>query len=70
MFGLGGKSDGLPYPIPGTYDVHQVSDVTRLLDAVEHGEPQAAEELLPLVYQELRSLAAYRMAHPTICWML
>jgi len=46
----------------GTYDAHQVSDVTRILDAVERGEPQAAEELLPLVYEELRRLAAARMA--------
>lgn len=40
-----------------------MSDVTRLLDAVERGEPQAAEELLPLVYEELRHLAAARMAN-------
>ena len=36
--------------------------MTRLLDAVERGEPQAAEELLPLVYEELRRLAAHKMA--------
>ena len=40
-----------------------MSDVTRLLDAVERGEPQAAEELLPLVYEELRRLAAAKMAN-------
>ena len=39
-----------------------MSEVTRLLDAVDRGEPQAAEELLPLVYQELRRLAAAKMA--------
>jgi len=39
-----------------------VSDVTRILDRVQLGDPQAAEELLPLVYGELRSLAARRMA--------
>jgi len=39
-----------------------MSDVTRMLDAVERGEPHAAEELLPLVYDELRRLAAARMA--------
>ena len=39
-----------------------MSDVTRLLDAVEQGDPKAAEELLPLVYAELRKLAAARMA--------
>lgn len=39
-----------------------MSDVTRVLEAVERGEPAAAEQLLPLVYQELRKLAAARMA--------
>jgi RNA polymerase sigma factor (TIGR02999 family) len=39
-----------------------MSDVTRLLDAVERGESQAAEELLPLVYEELRRLAAHKMS--------
>ena len=40
-----------------------MSDVTRLLGAIEQGDPQAAEELLPLVYEELRKLAAHKMAH-------
>ena len=39
-----------------------MSEVTRLLDAVERGEPHAAEELLPFVYEELRRLARQRMA--------
>jgi len=39
-----------------------VSDVTRILSAIEQGDAQAAEELLPLVYDELRKLAARRMA--------
>jgi hypothetical protein len=39
-----------------------VSDVTQLLNAVDKGDPSAAEELLPLVYEELRKLAAARMA--------
>ncbi len=39
-----------------------MSEVTRLLDAVDRGEPQAAEELLPLVYEELRRLANQKMA--------
>jgi RNA polymerase sigma factor (TIGR02999 family) len=39
-----------------------MSDVTRLLDAAAAGEPHAAAELLPLVYAELRQLAAARMA--------
>ena len=37
--------------------------MTRLLNAAEQGDPKAAEELLPLVYEELRKLAAIRMAH-------
>jgi RNA polymerase sigma factor (TIGR02999 family) len=40
-----------------------MSDVTRILNAITTGEPQAAEELLPLVYQELRRLAARNLAH-------
>jgi RNA polymerase sigma factor (TIGR02999 family) len=39
-----------------------VSHVTQILSAIELGDPQAAEQLLPLVYDELRSLAASKMA--------
>ncbi len=39
-----------------------MSDVTRILGQIEAGDPKAAEELLPLVYEELRKLAAARMA--------
>src|SRR3982750_267115 len=39
-----------------------MNDVTRLLSAIEDGDPQAAERLLPLVYDELRKLAARRLA--------
>jgi RNA polymerase sigma factor (TIGR02999 family) len=39
-----------------------MSDVTRILNAIEAGDPHAASELLPLVYDELRRLAAQRMA--------
>ncbi|MCP5527243.1 MAG: sigma-70 family RNA polymerase sigma factor [Verrucomicrobiales bacterium] len=39
-----------------------MSEATQLLEAVERGEPHAAEELLPLVYDELRRLANSRMA--------
>jgi len=52
----------LPYSIPRAYDLYTVTDVTRLLDAVEKGEPKAAEELIPLVYDELRRLAAHQLA--------
>ncbi len=40
-----------------------MSDVTRILDRVHQGEAKAAEELLPLLYEELRKLAAHQMAH-------
>src|SRR5258708_32813333 len=39
-----------------------MSEVTRILAAIEHGDPLAAEQLLPLVYDELRKLAAQRLA--------
>jgi DNA-directed RNA polymerase specialized sigma24 family protein len=39
-----------------------MTDVTRILSAIEQGDPQAAEQLLPLVYDELRKLAAHKMA--------
>jgi RNA polymerase sigma factor (TIGR02999 family) len=39
-----------------------VGEVTRILDAIGHGDPMAANELLPLVYDELRRLAAHKMA--------
>jgi RNA polymerase sigma factor (TIGR02999 family) len=38
-----------------------MSDVTRILSAIESGDPHAADELLPLVYDELRKLAAQKM---------
>ena len=40
-----------------------MSEVTQLLDQIQHGDPQAAADLLPLVYAELRRLAAARLAH-------
>jgi RNA polymerase sigma factor (TIGR02999 family) len=40
-----------------------MTDVTRILSAIQQGDPRAAELLLPLVYDELRGLAAERMAH-------
>jgi len=39
-----------------------MSDVTRILNAIEQGDPKAADELLPLVYDELRRLAAQKMS--------
>jgi RNA polymerase sigma factor (TIGR02999 family) len=40
-----------------------MAEVTRILQSIENGDPQAAEKLLPLVYAELRKLAAAKMAH-------
>jgi RNA polymerase sigma factor (TIGR02999 family) len=40
-----------------------MSDVTRILSQIEQGDPQAAEKLLPLVYDELRKLAAAKLVH-------
>jgi RNA polymerase sigma factor (TIGR02999 family) len=39
-----------------------MTDVTRILSAIQQGDPRAAEQLLPLVYDELRRLAAEKMA--------
>jgi RNA polymerase sigma factor (TIGR02999 family) len=39
-----------------------MTDVTRVLNAIEQGDPQASAQLLPLVYDELRKLAAQKMA--------
>ena len=40
-----------------------LSDVTQILSKIESGDPAAAEQLLPLVYDELRKLAAAKLAH-------
>src|SRR5437762_13695775 len=42
--------------------VPPMSEVTRILSAIEQGDPHAAEQLLPLVYEELRKLAAQKLA--------
>src|SRR5213593_1458830 len=42
-----------------------MSEATRILSAIAQGDPQAAEQLLPLVYDELRKLAAQKLAHET-----
>ena len=53
-----------PVCVPGRRPVDSglMADVTRILDAIEQGDPHAAERLLPLVYDELRKLAAQRLA--------
>jgi RNA polymerase sigma factor (TIGR02999 family) len=47
-----------------------LSDVTRILDSIEQGDPKAADELLPLVYGELRKLASSKMALEAPCQTL
>jgi RNA polymerase sigma factor (TIGR02999 family) len=42
-----------------------MNEVTRILSALEQGDPQAAAQLLPLVYDELRQLAAQKLSHET-----
>jgi RNA polymerase sigma factor (TIGR02999 family) len=42
-----------------------MTDLTRMLNRIERGDPRAAEQLLPLVYGELRQLAAQRLAQET-----
>ena len=43
-----------------------MSEVTRILNAIERGDPRAAEQLLPLVYEELRQLAAQKLEN--VAW--
>ncbi len=52
----------LPRSGGGRGRLTSMNDVTRILSAIEQGDPQAAEQLLPLVYDELRQLAAQRLA--------
>ena len=47
---------------PASVILGYMSEVTHILSAIEHGDPHAAEQLLPLVYDELRKLASQRLA--------
>ncbi len=47
--------------ILGTAILGRMSEITQILSAIEHGDPQASVKLLPLVYDELRKLAAYKL---------
>jgi RNA polymerase sigma factor (TIGR02999 family) len=47
---------------PLSVGILPMSEVTRILSAIEEGDPHAAEQLLPLVYEELRRLAAQKLA--------
>lgn len=60
-FSIGSSQRGLVNIAPDEF--HCMSDITQVLEAIGRGEGQAADELLPLVYEELRRLAMARMAH-------
>jgi RNA polymerase sigma factor (TIGR02999 family) len=61
--GLGIRDKDEPIGRAAFYDILRgVSEITRILDRACEGDPQAARELLPLVYEELRRVAAARMA--------
>src|SRR3974390_2934298 len=51
-----------PMPRGVSWAASSMNDVTRIVSAIQQGDQQAAEQLLPLVYDELRKLAAARMA--------
>src|SRR5258708_40371052 len=50
------------HPLPLRYS-EGLSEFTHILERVEHGDPKAADDLLPIVYEELRRLASQKMAH-------
>src|SRR6202045_4643211 len=50
-------------PMSRKRSVSSMNEVTRILSAIEQGDPHAAEQLLPLVYDELRKLAAQKLAN-------
>jgi hypothetical protein len=49
-------------PDYSSLSVPPMNEVTQILSAIEQGDPHAADQLLPLVYDELRRLAAQRLA--------
>src|SRR5438046_1796506 len=59
---LTGVGEKIPLGIANVW-VLPMNEVTRVLSAIEGGDPHAAEQLLPLVYDELRKLAAQKLAH-------
>ena len=58
---LTGVGESMALHFSGVW-VPPMNEVTRILSAVEQGDPHAANQLLPLVYEELRKLAAQKMA--------
>src|SRR2546423_5659985 len=63
MVTMSGSTASIMRPIGcGSRLVPPMSDVTQILSAIEQGDPHAAEQLLPLVYDELRKLAGQRLS--------
>src|SRR5262245_11238553 len=58
-----GNSSRARRVVPRAVDLTNMTDVTRILSAIEQGDPDAADQLLPLVYDELRQLAAHKLAN-------
>jgi hypothetical protein len=58
----------LASPSESGYSVRLMHEVTQLLNALGQGDPHAASRLLPLVYEELRRLAAQRIAQAPSRW--
>jgi RNA polymerase sigma factor (TIGR02999 family) len=56
------REEGIPIATRREARILTMKDVTRILNAIEQGDPQAAEQLIPLVYDELRAIAARRLA--------
>src|SRR5262245_14940433 len=69
----GARRATIPGPVPGAGRgrpngafallVSPMTEVTRILSAIGPGDPRAASQLLPLVYDQLRALAAQKLAH-------
>jgi RNA polymerase sigma factor (TIGR02999 family) len=62
-FPASARRAGPPLTVPAATEyIERMPEVTHILSAIEQGDPSAAEQLLPLVYEELRQLAAVQMA--------
>jgi RNA polymerase sigma factor (TIGR02999 family) len=57
------NSDDMMRGRGGRYEIPTMKEITQILSQLEQGDPSAAEQLLPLVYDELRKLAAAKLAH-------
>ena len=63
MKGKGGLAVRASFRWNSVVNITVMSDVTCILEAAQQGDPTAADQLLPLVYEELRRLAAHKMAN-------